>query len=85
MISKALIKFRSKFQFQIPLQFYGTVEKVETCYGNGQKFWQVASFSQPSRFGCYFVFFHDWDSNVLNIKVLYLNQYNFHKKDVAQE
>ena len=38
MISKAMIKFRSKFQFQIPLQFYRTVEKVETCDGNGQKF-----------------------------------------------
>ena len=29
MISKAMIKFRSKFQFQIPLQFYRTVEEVE--------------------------------------------------------
>ena len=38
MISKVVIKFRSKFQFQIPLQFYRIVEKVETCDGNGQKF-----------------------------------------------
>ena len=37
MISKVMIKFGSKFQFQIPLQFYRTVEKVETCDGNGQK------------------------------------------------
>ena len=35
---EVMIKFRSKFQFQIPLQFYRTVEKVETCDGNGQKF-----------------------------------------------
>ena len=28
MISKALIKFRPKFQFQILLQFYWTAEKV---------------------------------------------------------
>ena len=49
MISKVMIKFRSKFQFQIPLQFYRTVEKVETCDGNGQKF-------HPSHFGSYFVF-----------------------------
>ena len=41
MISKVMIKFRSKFQFQISLRFYKTVEKVETCDGNGQKFWQV--------------------------------------------
>ena len=41
MISKVMTKFRSKFQFQIPLQFYMTVEKVETCDGNGQKLWQV--------------------------------------------
>ena len=34
MISKVMIKFRSKFQFQISLQFYRTVEKVETCAGN---------------------------------------------------
>ena len=47
----AMIKFRSKFQFQILLQFYRTVEKVETCDGNGQKIWQV-----PSHFGYYFVF-----------------------------
>ena len=38
MISKVMIKCRSKFQFQIPLQFYRTVEKVETCDGNGQNF-----------------------------------------------
>ena len=38
MISKAMIKFQSKFQFQIPLQFYRAAEKVETCNGNGQKF-----------------------------------------------
>ena len=37
MISKAIIKCRSKFQFQIPLQFYRTVEKVEIWDGNGQK------------------------------------------------
>ena len=47
-----MIKFRSKFQFQIPLQFYWSVEKVETCDGNGQKFWQVP----PSLQSFYFVF-----------------------------
>ena len=31
MISKVIIEFRSQFHFQIPLQFYRTVEKVETC------------------------------------------------------
>ena len=38
MISKVMIKFPSKFQFQIPLQFYRTFEKVEIGDGNGQKF-----------------------------------------------
>ena len=39
MISKVMIKFRTKFQFQIPLQFYRTGEKVESYDGgNGQKF-----------------------------------------------
>ena len=38
MISKVMVKLRSKFQFQIPLQFYRIAEKVETCDGNGQKF-----------------------------------------------
>ena len=38
MISKVMIKFWSKFQFQILLQFHKTVEKVETCDGNGQTF-----------------------------------------------
>ena len=46
-----MIEFRSKFQFQIPSQFYRTVEKVETCDDNGQKF-------QPSHFGYRFAF-HD--------------------------
>ena len=38
MIGNVMVKFRSKFQFQIPLQFYRTVEKVETSDDNGQKF-----------------------------------------------
>ena len=56
MIIKVKIKFRSKFQFQIPLQFYWTVEKVETCDGNGQSFSQVPPSFQLSHFGYYFVF-----------------------------
>ena len=36
MISKAMIKLRSEFQFQISLQFYKTVEKVEIFDGNGK-------------------------------------------------
>ena len=56
MISKATIKIRSKFQFQIQWQFYKTVEKVVISDGNGQKFWQVPSSCQPSHFGYYFVF-----------------------------
>ena len=46
-----MIKSRSQFQFQIPLQFNSTVEKVETCDGNGQKFWEVPPFFQPFHFG----------------------------------
>ena len=38
MISKVMIKFRSKFQFPIYLHFYRTVETVETDDDNGQKF-----------------------------------------------
>ena len=43
--SKVMIKFRSKFQFQIPLKFYRTVEKVETCDGNGQVLTSTTTFS----------------------------------------
>ena len=32
-----MIKFQSKFQFQIPLHFYRTIEKVAICDGNDQK------------------------------------------------
>ena len=56
MISKVMIKFQSKLQFQIPLQCYRTVEKVETCDGHGQKFWLAPLSFQPSHFGYYFVF-----------------------------
>ena len=38
MISKVMVKFRPKIYFQISLKFYRTVEKVETCDGNGQRF-----------------------------------------------
>ena len=38
MICKVMIKCRSKCHSQIPLQFYRTVEKVETFDGNGQMF-----------------------------------------------
>ena len=48
-----MIKFQSTFQFQIPSQFYRT---VETYDGNGQKFWQVPPPFQPSYFGYNFVF-----------------------------
>ena len=51
MICKVMIKFRSKFQFQIALQYYRTVEKVETCDGNGPKF------NLPIL--AIFLFFHD--------------------------
>ena len=57
MISKAMIKFPSKLQFQIVFQFYRTVEKVETCDRNAQTFWQVPQSFQPSHFGYCFVFF----------------------------
>ena len=56
MIGKAIIKFRSKFQFQILLQLYKTVEKVETCDRNDQKFRQVPPSFQSSHFRYYFVF-----------------------------
>ena len=56
-ISKVMIKFRLKFQFQTPLQFYRTVEKIETCDGSGQIFWQVPT-TIFQHFGHYF-FVHD--------------------------
>ena len=49
-------KLMTKFQFQIHLQFYSTVDKVETCDGNDQKFRKVAPSFQPFHFGYYFVF-----------------------------
>ena len=60
MISKVMIKFRSKFQFQIPLQFYSSVEKVESCDGNGQKFWQVRPSFQPFQPILVTNFFFSW-------------------------
>ena len=54
-----MIKFRSKFQFQILLQFYMTAEKNyqnQTCDDNGQKFWEILPSFQSSHFDYYFVF-----------------------------
>ena len=38
MISKVMIKLRSKFPFKILFQFYRVVEKIKTCDGKSQKF-----------------------------------------------
>ena len=53
MITKVTIKCRSKSQVQNSSR---TVEKVETCDGNGQTFVQVKPSFQPFQFGYYFVF-----------------------------
>ena len=50
MISKAMVKFQSKFQFQILLHFYRRVEKDEICDGNTQKLLQGPLFFQLSYF-----------------------------------
>ena len=85
MISKVMIKFRSKFQFQTPLQFYRIVKKVETYDGNGQKFWQLPPSFQPSHFGYYFVF--SWLRFKYTEDSRYFNLANkiFTKKDIVQE
>ena len=81
MISKAMIKFRSKFQLQIPLQFYRTVEKVEMVDGNDQG----APFSQLSTFWLLFCFF------MIEIHAYWIQSYFklankiFNKKDIVQE
>ena len=83
-----MITFWSKFQFQILLQFYRTVEKVETCDGNGQMFWQVPPSFQPSPFGYYFVF--SWlrfKHTECKVTLTYFNLTNkiFTKKSIVQE
>ena len=70
MICKAMIKFRSKFQLQILLQFYRTAEKVTKI-----KLAMVESFDKYQHsFNLHFLvtvlFFHDGDSSILSIKVL---------------
>ena len=55
-VQKAMIKFRFRFQFQIHLRFYRTVEKVQSCDGNGQKLGQGPPFFHLSHFGYDFVF-----------------------------
>ena len=70
MICKAMIKFRSKFQLQILLQFYRTAEKVTKI-----KLVMVESFDKYQHsFNLHFLvtvlFFHGGDSSILSIKVL---------------
>ena len=50
---KSWLNFNLNFSFKFP---YRIVEKVETCDGNGQMFWQVPPSFQPSHFGYYFAF-----------------------------
>ena len=56
MISKAMVKFQSMFQFQILLHFYRRVEKDEICDCNTQKLFQGPLFFQLSYFVDYFFF-----------------------------
>ena len=55
-----MIKFRSKFQFQIPLQFYRITEKVETCDGMVKSFDKYHHLFNVDILVIMF-FFHDWD------------------------
>ena len=76
MISKATIKFRSKFQFQVLLQFYGTSENVTKIK---LVMVMVKSFDKYHHdFNLHILvaisFFHDRDSSILNIKAFQLNQ-----------
>ena len=76
---KVMNKFRYKFQFQIPFQFYRTVEKVETCDGNGQRFWQVPPSFRLSHFGDYFFFMIQFKHTE------YKGTLTFTRKDTVQE
>ena len=56
MISKAMIKFCTKFQFQILLQFHWTAEKVTKIKLAMVMVKRFDKYLQPSFFGYYFVF-----------------------------
>ena len=59
MISKVMIKFWSKFQFQFPLQFYRTVEKVETYDASVQNVLTSITICSTFPFWLLFCFFYD--------------------------
>ena len=72
MICKAMIKFRSKFQLQILLQFYRTAEKVnkiKLVMGMVESFDKYQYFFNL-HFLVTILFSHDGDSSILSIKVL---------------
>ena len=72
MICKAMIKFRSKFQLQILLQFYRTAEKVnkiKLVMGMVESFDKYQYFFNL-HFLVTILFYHDEDSSILSIKVL---------------
>ena len=86
MINKVMIKFPSKFQFHVLLQFCRTVEKIETYDCHDQKFWQVPPSFQASHFGYYFIF--SWlRFKHIEYKGILFNLTNkiFTKEDIVQE
>ena len=70
MINKVITKFRSKFQFQIPLGQLKKLKLVMVMVKGFDKYHHL--FNLP--ISITILFFYDWDSSVLNIKVLYRNQ-----------
>ena len=64
MISKAMIKFRSKFQFQILYNFTGQLKKLKLAMV------MVKRFDKYLHILVTISFFHNWVSSILNKKVL---------------
>ena len=62
MMSEVIIKIRSKFQYEIILQFYWTywtatkVTRIKLCDATGQRFREMPPSFQPSHFWLLFCF-----------------------------
>ena len=84
MISKPLLNFDQNFSFKFLDDFTGQLKKLKLVMLMAKSFGKYHHLFNLQILAA-ILFFHDWDSSILNIKVLKLKNKIFSKKYIVQE
>ena len=84
MISKPLLNFDQNFSFKFLDDFTGQLKKLKLVMLMAKGFGKYHHLFNLQILAA-ILFFHDWDSSILNIKVLKLKNKIFSKKYIMQE